>query len=82
MKARTVGEGDCLRCDDCGLEIHVAAIVEPDGAAACSAEQYLDRLHAAGYGLFCEVCISGRTVAWQLAPWEPPADHAPQVTGQ
>ena len=38
-----------LRCDDCGIEILVAAIVGPDGNPTMTAEEYLDVLHAAGY---------------------------------
>jgi hypothetical protein len=67
-----VSNVDCLRCDNCGIEIPVAAIVGLDGAEAMSADEYLDRLHAAGFELFCEVCIVGREVAWQMTPWQPP----------
>jgi hypothetical protein len=40
----------------------------------CGCEQYLDHLHAAGLELFCEICIVGREVAWQMTPWQPPDD--------
>jgi hypothetical protein len=34
---------DRLRCDDCGIEIPVAAIVGLNGTEAMTAEEYLDR---------------------------------------
>jgi hypothetical protein len=63
-----------LCCDDCGREFPVAGIVGPDGCEALTCEQYLDQLHAAGLELFCEICIVGREVAWQMTPWQPPDD--------
>jgi hypothetical protein len=69
-----------LRCDDCGREFPVAGIVGPDGCEALTGEQYVDELHAAGLELFCEICIGGREVAWQMTPWQPP-DDLPQFRG-
>jgi len=73
---------DPLRCDDCGLEIPVAAIVGLDGTEAMTPEEYLNRLHDAGYGLFCEVCIVGREVAWEMTCWAPPDDQLDRVAEQ
>jgi hypothetical protein len=50
-----------------------------DGAEAISADEYLDRLHAADFDLFCEICIVGREVAWQMTPWQPPDDQLNRV---
>ena len=60
-----------LRCDDCGREFPVAGIVGPDGKPVMTAEEYLNRLHALGYELFCELCIVGRDVAWEMTAWKP-----------
>ena len=74
----TMGQGPIvskvqrLRCDDCGIEIPLAAIVGLDGTEAMTAEEYLDRLHTAGYGLFCKVCIIGREITWEMKPWRRP----------
>ena len=57
-------------CNDCGVEIPAADIAGPDGTIALTVEEYLHLLHLAGYGLFCEGCIDGREVEWQLAPRE------------
>jgi hypothetical protein len=65
-----------LRCDDCGIEIPVAAMVGLDGTEAMTADEYLDRLHTAGFELFCDVCIVGREIAWEMKPWQPP-DYQP-----
>jgi len=70
-----VGKVECLRCDGCGIEIPVAAILPPNGSEAMTAEEYLDRLHTAGYDLLCEVCIGSREVAWEMQPWQPPNDQ-------
>lgn len=61
-----------LRCDGCRIEIPVEAIVGLDGSEAMTAEQYMNRLHTAGFGLFCEICIAGRDIAWEMKPWQPP----------
>ena len=62
------------RCNDCGVEIPAAAVAGPDGTIVLSVEEYLHLLHLAGYGLFCEGCLDGREVEWQLTP-VPSADH-------
>ena len=54
---------DRLRCDARGIEIPVEAIVGLDGSEAMTAEQYMNQLHTAGFGLFCEICIAGRDIA-------------------
>ena len=77
-----VSKVDRLRCDDCGIEIPVAAIVGPDGSEAMSADEYLDRLHGAGFEMFCEVCIVGREVAWEMQPWQPHNDQPSGVVEQ
>jgi hypothetical protein len=59
---------DSLRCDDCSVEVPVAAIAGPDGTVSLTVAEYLHLLHIAGYGLFCEVCLDGREVEWQLTP--------------
>jgi hypothetical protein len=66
-----------VRCDDCGVEIPVAAIAGPDGTVALTVEEYLHLLHLAGYDLFCEVCLDGREVEWQLTPGQS-ADYQPK----
>jgi len=66
-----------LRCNDCGAEILRAAIAGPDGTVALTVEEYLHLLHLAGYDLFCEVCLDGRDVEWQLTPGQS-ADHQPK----
>jgi hypothetical protein len=66
-----------VRCDDCGVEIPVAAIAGPDGTVALTVEDYLHLLHLAGYDLFCEVCLDGREVEWQLTPGQS-ADYQPK----
>ena len=55
-------------CSDCGVEIPPAAIAGPDGTITLTVEEYLNLLHLAGYGLFCEVCLDGRKVEWRLTP--------------
>jgi hypothetical protein len=77
-----VSKADCLRCDACGIEIPVAAIVGLDGAEAMTADEYLDRLHTAGFELFCKVCIVGREIAWEMKPWQPPRDQPDGVAEQ
>src|SRR5215211_5622883 len=37
-----------------------------------TAEEYLNRLHAAGFRLFCDVSIVGREIAWEIKPWQRP----------
>jgi len=61
-------ENTPLGCNDCGVEIPVAAVAGPDGTVALTVEGYLHLLHLAGYDLFCEGCLGGREVEWQLAP--------------
>ena len=46
-----------------GFEIPVEAIVGLDGSEAMTAEQHMNQLHTAGFGLFCEICIAGRDIA-------------------
>ena len=70
-------EDTSLRCDDCGVEIPVAAIAGPDGTVTLTVEDYLHLLHLAGYGLFCELCLVGREVEWQLTPRQS-ADYQPK----
>jgi hypothetical protein len=70
-----VSKVDRLRCDARRIEIPVAATVELDGTEAMTAEEYLNRLHTAGFGLFCEVCIVGREIAWEMKPWQPSDDQ-------
>jgi hypothetical protein len=70
-------EDTSLRCDDCGVEIPVAAIAGPDGTVALTVEAYLHLLHLASYGLLCEVCLDGGEVEWQLTPGQS-ADHQPK----
>jgi hypothetical protein len=62
------GEDTSLRCYDCGVDIPQAAIAGPDGTVALTVEEYLHLLHLAGYDLFCELCLDGREVDWQLTP--------------
>jgi hypothetical protein len=64
---------DSPSCNGCGVEIPPAAIAGPDGTIVLTVEEYLHLLHLAGYGLFCEVCLDGREVEWQLTPGQ--ADH-------
>jgi hypothetical protein len=64
------------RCDDCCVEIPVAAIAGPDKTVTLTVESYLQLLHLAGYDLFCEVCLKGQEVEWQLTPGQP-HDHKP-----
>jgi hypothetical protein len=71
-KGPMVSKVDRLRCDACGIEIPVEAIVGLDGSEAMTAEQYMNRLHTAGFGLFCEICIAGRDIAWEMTPGQPP----------
>ena len=66
-----------LRCNDCGVEIPVAAVAGPDGTVALTVEEYLHLLHLAGYDLFCEVCPDDREVEWQLTPGQS-ADYQPK----
>ena len=68
-----------LRCDDCGIEIPVAAITGPDGTVTLTVEEYVHLLHSAGYDLFCGVCLDGREVEWQLTPWESQDDRPDRV---
>jgi hypothetical protein len=70
-------EDTSLRCNDCGVEIPLVAIAGPDGTVALTVEEYLHLLHLAGYDLFCEVCLDGREVEWQLTPGQS-ADHQPK----
>ena len=70
-------EDTSLRCNDCGVEIPVVAIAGPDGTVALTVEEYVHLLHLAGYGLFCEPCLDGREVEWQLIPGQF-ADHQPK----
>ena len=70
-------EDTSLRCNDCGVEIPVVAIAGPDGTVALTVEEYVHLLHLAGYGLFCEPCLDGREVVWQLIPGQF-ADHQPK----
>jgi hypothetical protein len=49
--------------------------MRPNSSEAMAAEEYLNRLHAAGIGLFCDVCIVGREIAWKIKPWQPPEDQ-------
>jgi hypothetical protein len=46
-----VSKVDRLRCDACGIEIPVEAIVGLDVSEAMTAEQYMNQLHTAGFGL-------------------------------
>ena len=64
-------------CNGCGIEIPAADIAGPDGTISLTVEEYLHLLHLAGYGLFCEACIDGRQVEWQLTPRQP-VDYQPQ----
>ena len=59
---------DSVRCDDCSVEVPRTAIAGPDGTVTLTVEEYLHLLHVAGYGLFCEACLDGREVEWQLTP--------------
>jgi hypothetical protein len=68
---------DSPSCNGCGGEIPPAAIAGPDGTIVLTVEEYLHLLHLAGYGLFCEVCLDGREVEWQLIP-RPSTDHQPE----
>jgi hypothetical protein len=70
-------EDTSLRCNDCGVGIPVVAIAGPDGTVALAVEEYLKLLHLAGYDIFCEVCLDGREVEWQLTPGQS-ADHQPK----
>jgi hypothetical protein len=70
-------EDTSLSCNDCGVEIPVAAIAGPGGTVALTVEEYLRLLHLAGYDLFCELCLDGREVEWQLTPGQS-ADHQPK----
>jgi hypothetical protein len=65
-----------LRCNDCSAEIPVAAIAEPGGTIALTVEEYVRLLRLAGYDLFCERCLDGRDVEWQLTPGQS-ADRQP-----
>ena len=66
-----------LRCNDCGVDIPVAAIAGPGGTVTLTVEQYLHLLHLAGYDVFCELCLVGREVEWQLIP-DQSADYQPK----
>ena len=55
-------------CNGCGVDISEEDIAGPDGTIALTVEEYLHLLHLAGYGVFCEACIDGRQVEWQLTP--------------
>jgi hypothetical protein len=70
-------EDTSLRCNDCGVEISVAAIAGPGGTVALTVEEYVHLLHLAGYDLFCELCLDGREVEWQLTPGQS-SDHQPK----
>jgi hypothetical protein len=70
-------EDTSLTCDDCDVEIPVAAIAGLDGTVVLTVEDYLHLLHLAGYGLFCELCLVGREVEWQLTPRQS-ADYQPK----
>ena len=70
-------ENTPVECNDCGVEIPAAAIAGPDGTVVLTVEDYLHLLYLAGYGLFCEVCLDGREVAWQLTPAQS-ADYPPK----
>jgi hypothetical protein len=70
-------EDTSLRCNDCGVEIPVAAIAGPGGTVALTVEEYLHLLHLAGYDVFCEFCLDGREVEWQLTPRQT-ADYRPK----
>ena len=59
-------EDPSLRCDDCGVEIPVAAIAGPDGTVALTVEDYLHLL-----------CLDSREVEWQLTPGQS-ADYQPK----
>jgi hypothetical protein len=69
-------ENTPLGCNDCGVEIPVVAVAGPDGTVALTVEDYLHLLHLAGYDLFCEVCLDGKEVVWQLTPGQS-ADYQP-----
>jgi hypothetical protein len=70
-------EDSSLRCNDCGVELPVAAIAGPGGTVALTVEEYLHLLHLAGYDVFCELCLDGREVEWQLTPRQT-ADYRPK----
>lgn len=70
-------EETSLRCNDCDVEIPVMAVAGPDGTVALTVEGYLHLLHLAGYALFCEACLDGREMEWQLTPGQF-ADHQPK----
>jgi hypothetical protein len=70
-------EETSLRCNDCGIEVPVAAIAGPRGIVALTVKEYLHLLHLAGYDLFCELCLDGREVEWQLTPGQS-AEHQPK----
>jgi len=70
---------DSFRCDDCSVEVPVAAIAGPDGTVSLTVEEYLRLLHIAGYGMFCEVCLDGREVEWQLTPVQSPDDKPVRI---
>jgi len=70
-------EDTALRCDDCGVEIPVAAIAGPGGTVTLTVEDYLHLLQLAGYDLFCELCLDGQEVEWQLTAGQS-TDYQPE----
>jgi hypothetical protein len=67
-----VSKVDRLRCDDCGIEIPVWAIVgRLDGTEAMTAEEYLTGCTMQASG-FSATSTFGREIAWEMRPWRPP----------
>jgi hypothetical protein len=64
-------------CNGCGVGIPAADIAGSDGTITLTVGEYLHLLHLAGYGLFCEACIDGRQVEWQLPPGQS-VDYQPK----
>ncbi len=54
--------------------VEIGARWAEHSSEAMTAEEYLNRLHSAGVGLLCDVCIVGREIAWEIKPWQPPED--------
>ena len=61
-------------CDDCGIEIPVAAISGPEGTIALTVEAVPHLLHMAGYDLFCGVCLDRAGSGMEC--WTPGESHA------
>jgi hypothetical protein len=59
-------EDSSLRCNDCGVEIPVAAIAGPGGTVVLTVEEYVHLLRLAGYDLFCELCLDGQGETAQI----------------